>query len=265
MTASVFFITGCTNQLHKPTTRHVAPVTNGWTTSCASSIYHVQAGDSLYSVAFRYGLDAEKLAKINNLTLPYHIKAGQSIKLSPEACLVEAKKTNTEIKAGTKSETKSETKADIKTVTKKAKIIKSKPVKSEVVKSETITVKPGQWIWPTPGKITDNFDNTYGGNKGVNISGKLGQAIKASASGQVVYCGTGLRGYGLLIIIKHNAKYLSAYAHNNKALVKEGQKVKQGQIIAEMGRSDASDAMLHFEIRQSGTPVDPLKFLPPRK
>jgi lipoprotein NlpD len=118
------------------------------------------------------------------------------------------------------------------------------------------------WGWPTKGKIIAGF-NENGGPKGVQIAGTLGQAIVASAPGRVVYTGSGLRGYGNLVIIKHNNTYLSAYAHNRSVLVKQGDTVTKGQKIAEMGDSDASRVMLHFEIRRMGKPVDPIKFLPP--
>jgi lipoprotein NlpD len=115
------------------------------------------------------------------------------------------------------------------------------------------------WIWPTRGKILGVFSES---SKGIDISGNAGQAVTASANGKVVYSGAGLRGYGKLIIIKHNNTYLSAYAHNSKILVKEGQTVVKGQKIAEMGNTDASLVKLHFEIRKNGKPVDPLKHLP---
>ena len=118
------------------------------------------------------------------------------------------------------------------------------------------------WSWPTQGKVVANF-NENGGPKGVQISGELGQPVVASAAGRVVYTGAGLRGYGNLVIIKHNNTYLSAYAHNRQILVKQGDNVTRGQRIAEMGNSDASQVMLHFEIRREGKPVDPIKFLPP--
>ena len=117
-----------------------------------------------------------------------------------------------------------------------------------------------EWIWPTKGKVLEGFSE---GTKGIDISGTLGQAVNASATGKVVYSGGGLRGYGKLVIIKHNNTYLSAYAHNNKLLVKEGQTVSKGQKIAEMGSTDSSLVKLHFEIRKNGKPVDPLKHLPP--
>ena len=118
------------------------------------------------------------------------------------------------------------------------------------------------WIWPANGKTIGTFSE--GGNKGVDIAGKAGDAVIAAGDGKVVYSGTGLRGYGKLVIIKHNNTYLSAYAHNQNILVKEGQSVTKGQKIAEMGNTDADQVKLHFEIRRSGKPVDPLKYLPQR-
>ena len=118
------------------------------------------------------------------------------------------------------------------------------------------------WIWPASGKTVGTYGES--GNKGVDIAGKTGDPVLAAADGKVVYSGTGLRGYGKLVILKHNATYLSAYAHNQTILVKEGQSVTKGQKIAEMGNSDTDQVKLHFEVRRQGKPVDPLKYLPPR-
>jgi len=118
------------------------------------------------------------------------------------------------------------------------------------------------WAWPTSGKVIAGFSEASN-LKGIDISGKAGQPVLASAAGRVVYAGAGLRGYGKLIIIKHNNTYLSAYAHNREILVKEGQQVSKGQKIAEMGDSDADQVKLHFEIRRLGKPIDPAKYLPP--
>jgi len=118
------------------------------------------------------------------------------------------------------------------------------------------------WMWPATGKlVTGGSENPN--LKGIDIAGRAGQPVVASAAGKVVYAGTGIRGYGKLVIVKHSATWLSAYAHNRELLVKEGQQVAKGQPIAEMGNTDADQVMLHFEIRRHGTPVDPLKFLPP--
>ncbi len=118
------------------------------------------------------------------------------------------------------------------------------------------------WIWPSAGSLIGQFSES--GSKGVDISGKPGDPVVAAGDGKVVYSGTGLRGYGKLIIVKHNATFLSAYAHNQTLLVKEGQSVTRGQKIAEMGNTDSDQVKLHFEIRRQGKPVDPLKYLPPR-
>ena len=125
--------------------------------------------------------------------------------------------------------------------------------------SATLNSSNIDWIWPTDGKLLEGFSDK---SKGVRISGVVGQPVLASASGQVVYSGSGLRGYGKLLIIKHNNTYLSAYAHNSKILVQEGETVSKGQKIAEMGSSDTDSVKLHFEIRKNGKPVDPLQFLP---
>jgi lipoprotein NlpD len=119
-----------------------------------------------------------------------------------------------------------------------------------------------EWVWPTKGKVVGTFSETAN-LKGIDIAGAAGQPVLASASGTVVYAGTGLRGYGKLIIVKHNKTYLSAYAHNREILVKEGQEVTKGQKIAEMGNTDATEVKLHFEIRRLGKPMDPARYLPP--
>ena len=122
----------------------------------------------------------------------------------------------------------------------------------------------GTWRWPTDGKIIDNFSSAEGGNKGVDIAGSRGQSVVATADGRVVYAGNALRGYGNLIIIKHNDDYLSAYAHNDTMLVREQQEVKAGQKIATMGSTGTSSVRLHFEIRYKGKSVNPLRYLPQR-
>ena len=119
-----------------------------------------------------------------------------------------------------------------------------------------------EWVWPTAGKLIAGFSDTAS-LKGIDIAGKAGQPVVASAAGKVVYSGSGLRGYGKLIIVKHNTTYLSAYAHNREILVKEGQQVTKGQKISEMGDTDSDQVKLHFEIRRLGKPVDPVKYLPP--
>lgn len=131
---------------------------------------------------------------------------------------------------------------------------------SKAASSTEAAVEGVTWSWPAAGKVVGNFSQT----KGVDIAGKAGDPVQAAADGKVVYSGSGLRGYGQLVIIKHNGTFLSAYAHNQKILVKEGQSVKRGQKIAEMGNTDSDSVKLHFEVRRQGKPVEPLEFLPKR-
>lgn len=163
----------------------------------------------------------------------------------------------------------------VKPVEKPAEATKPEPAKAEAPKTETAkaetpTEKPAtpsvddesvDWSWPVSGKVLTGF-NDAASAKGIDIGGNQGQPVLAAASGKVVYSGSGLRGYGKLVIIKHNKTYLSAYAHNSQIMVKEGQEVIKGQKIAEMGSSDTDRVKLHFEIRKLGKPVDPAKFLP---
>ncbi len=121
---------------------------------------------------------------------------------------------------------------------------------------------PKKWLWPVKGELLQKFDAKAQGRKGIEIGGQLGAAIRATAAGRVVYSGNGLRGYGNLIIVKHSDRFLSAYAHNHSLLVKEGVKVKQGQTIAKMGRTESERINLYFEIRLNGKAVDPLRYLP---
>ena len=147
-----------------------------------------------------------------------------------------------------------------------SKISKSGPVAKTEAKPEPPAAAAGPddvaWMWPSSGKIVGQYSES--GNKGLDFSGRAGDAVLAAAEGKVVYAGSGLRGYGELVIVKHNATFLSAYAHNRKILVQEGQQVTRGQKIAEMGSTDSDGVKLHFEIRRQGKPVDPLQYLPRR-
>jgi lipoprotein NlpD len=143
----------------------------------------------------------------------------------------------------------------------KMKLFKNQPKKIEQSSTNT-SKKVSQWQWPVEGKIIEYFSNSKQGNKGIDLAGSRGTKIRASASGKVVYAGNALRGYGKLIIIKHNDDYLSAYAHNDQILVKEQQFINGGDYIAKMGDTDANKVMLHFEIRFRGKSVNPMRYLP---
>lgn len=245
----------------------------------SGSNYTVQRGDTLYSIAFRAGKDVRELAAINALASPYTIYPGQKLRLSgsvkQKAKTTKATKATKTTSRGTNvtsntnknnsTSAKSNSSANVaKAVAPKNQkgYVQTTPEKNKKTANATLNGNLVQWQWPVKGKIISGFSHQEQGNKGVDISGKEGSRVNAAASGQVVYAGNALRGYGNLIIIKHNDDYLSAYAHNRKLLVTEKQMVTAGQQIAELGSTDATDARLHFEIRYRGKSVNPLKYLP---
>ncbi|MGH8027798.1 MAG: peptidoglycan DD-metalloendopeptidase family protein [Pseudoxanthomonas sp.] len=206
----------------------------------------VQRGDTLFGVAFRNGIDYRDLAAWNNIPSPYTIYPGQSLKLYPP---------------GGGRTTASGDARPATTVVRPAPVVAKPPP----VKPAPSPASSGfNWRWPAEGVVIGRFTTGDATKQGVDIAGANGQAVRAASDGVVVYSGGGLVGYGELVIIKHSESWLSAYGHNRKRLVNEGQNVKAGQQIAEMGRSGASRDMLHFEIRYNGKPVDPLLYLPKR-
>jgi lipoprotein NlpD len=240
-------------------------------------VHVVQKGDTLYSIAFNYGFDYHELAELNKIQDPSMISIGQEIRLFPGRSKTAAPAASVEIKP-IENLVKDQPKlvkyaysatamAQIDKVQEQnsATIVATAgniPKPDSQVDSADDSEEPAlEWSMPTQGKLIGRFSEATN-RKGVDITGKLGQPILSSAPGKVVYSGSGLRGYGKLIIIKHNKTYLSAYAHNDKILVKEGQSVTRGQKIAEMGNTDASQVELHFEVRRYGKPVDPAKYLP---
>ena len=214
----------------KPRHIKLPPVTEGWSKhSSTINGYIVQKNETLYSIAWAFGMDYRHLAKINNLSPPYHLKYGQILKLNDRSRQV---------------------------ITKDQK----NKTANQIDQPLAIISNLSGWIWPTNGKINSTFGHNY--NRGIDIAGVIGQFIKASNSGTVVYNGTGIKSYGKLIIIKHNDDYLSAYAYNQTSLVQEGSQVAAGQQIATMGKNNSGIAVLHFEIRKAGKPINPLVYLP---
>ncbi len=221
--------------------------------------YHVVIkGDTLYSIAWNYGHDFRDVAVWNGIQAPYLIYPGQVIRLKPPP----ATKT-TAVQPGPIVSKQ----APPGPVIERAPTppASQKPVKAPRVSVNTASKPQGlsdriSWSWPVKGKIIKTGSLTS--KKGVDIAGRLGQDIKAAARGNVVYSGSGLLGYGRLIIIKHNERFLSAYAHNRELLVKEGDSVSKGQVIARMGANSKGQAQLHFEIRENGKSVNPLSLLP---
>ncbi|MBO1518111.1 LysM peptidoglycan-binding domain-containing protein [Oceanisphaera pacifica] len=235
--------------------------------------YRVRRGDTLSSIARRTHHSVADLAGLNGLRPPYRIYVGQALTLKGRR--VQQKNTITASAKPTAVASKVTRKANVSpsNKTENANVKKvTKPVAPATGKAYAKTQAPKKaasktsiaWHWPTPGPVISRFSLAETGNKGVDIRGSRGQAIKAAAAGKVVYAGSALRGYGNLIIIKHNDDYLSAYAHNEVLRVKEQQTVGAGQHIADMGSSDTTDVRLHFEIRYQGASVNPIKHLPKR-
>ena len=250
-----------------PAPRAAAPETR-------AGFYTVRKGDTLYSIALDHGLDYRELADWNNID-PTRIRVGQQLRLTPPPGTVmtaplKSAPTRVERRALGASAAADTVKVQPQAVRVPysdqtyAQMASIRPEPDQPVPPET-PLPAGElgWIWPVNGKVLKGF-NESANLKGIAIAGKLGQPVFASAAGRVIFSGTGIRGFGKLIVIKHNDTFLSVYGHNSQLLVKEGQTVTRGQKIAEMGDTDADEVKLHFEIRRYGKPVDPLKFLPDR-
>jgi len=219
----------------------------------------VNKGDTLYSIAWIYGFDYRDIAIWNNIKAPYVIYPGQQLKLQAPPPSRNKSLTPGPIvrkEAAIKQETKPIIKPEAGAVKKQPSINKTSTIKQ----TKPLPAGKVHWSWPVRGKLVKSKTPTA--KKGIDIAGKLGQKVNAAAIGDVVYSGSGLLGYGKLIIIKHNETFLSAYAHNSKLLVKEGDRVQKGQQIAQMGQTTDGRTLLHFEIRKNGKPIDPLGHLP---
>ena len=263
--------------------------------SYKGATYKVNKGDTMFLIAYLAGIDVKELAALNNMSEPYHLSVGQTLKIGN----CSTKTVTSTVAASTASNAMNNTPAVTYTPGANGTQIGSDgsiigPVKSgagvpsvtptptyntssntpsaPVATEENTTATNANviapiasnvaWQWPATGNIIQGFSNSDGGNKGIDIAGSRGQAVKAAAAGRVVYAGNALRGYGNLIIIKHNDDFLSAYAHNDKILVADQQEIKAGQEIAKMGSSGTNAVKLHFEIRYKGKSVDPTRYLP---
>lgn len=213
--------------------------------------YRVRRGDTLASIALEHGLDWREMAQWNQITDPNLIDVGQLLRIRDPKFRLPSKKSVPPAQAQAAQPT---------TPLSSAKPEDVAPGQAPVA-SQPSPIAAG-WRWPSNGRVVSQFSED--GRKGIAIAGAPGEAVFAAEGGKVVYAGNGLRGYGNLVIVKHDNDLLSAYAHNRSILVKEGQLVKRGQQIAELGMTDADKPMLHFEIRKAGKPVDPLGYLPNR-
>lgn len=242
--------------------------------ACGSQLHHVvEPGETLYSIGWTYGYDYRQIARWNNIRPPYRLKPGQRLKVVPptgEQTLVQDHSLNKN-KNKNKNHSGSSTKESILGTPKSTPVAKTasktsrkKPVSKDSKRSTTASQQEVKgWRWPTnKRRILSTFSSSDPARQGLGIAGERGNPIYAAANGQVVYAGSGLPRYGRLIIVKHNELFLSAYAHNHKLRVKEGEVVRAGQKIADMGSSGADRAKLYFEIRRNGKPVDPLRYLP---
>ncbi|QYG10296.1 peptidoglycan DD-metalloendopeptidase family protein [Janthinobacterium sp. PAMC25594] len=253
--------------------------------------YTVKRGDTLLRIALEHGQNYRDLVAWNDLSNPNDIKVDQVLRVLPPngdtggaqtSAIVMPPVTETKPaapvvpkKTGPRGEKRAYSDAALAELRAEGGSADAKPAPAPAA---TVAAAPAaaaaapaasapgdekiSWMWPSEGKVIGTFDE--GKNKGVDIAGKAGQQVVAAGAGKVMYAGSGIRGYGNLVIVKHSNSLLSAYAHNRSILVKEGQNVNKGQAIAEMGDSDADRVKLHFEIRQQGKPVDPSKFLPNR-
>jgi lipoprotein NlpD len=255
--------------------------------------YTVRSGDTLYSIAWRYEIDPTEMARWNNLSPPYvirpgdrlHTKASDANKASAvsppsrqkSTSIVKVDKGDTLYSIAKENDMPAWKLASINGLKKPYVIYPDQELRLKAVPASTVSTRTKSktkkwsvagsnravdWQWPVKGKLVGKFNKRKNDAKGINIAGREGATIKAAAPGKVVYSGNGLISYGNLVIIKHSRSYLSAYAHNRKLVVKEGQMVKVGQKIAELGKTGADKPQLHFEIRKNGKPVNPLLYLP---
>lgn len=219
--------------------------------------YTVKPGETLFRVGLETGQNWKDIAKWNNIDNTNLIESGQVLRVSPPPAMNKPEPRSAEGK-----DPKEIKPASISEPTPVVATTSATPVVAPTILAPIKDDESLPWLWPSEGAVLTTFDE--GKSKGITLGGKAGDPVLASADGRVVYAGSGLRGYGNLVILKHNSTYLTAYAHNQTLTVKEDQTVKRGQKIAEIGSSDADRVQLHFEIRKQGKPVDPLKLLPAR-
>ena len=254
---SLLLLAGCTSLSR-------APVDDGSKSATASpypplpkdctQTWTVKRGDTLIGIALNTGADYRDIAAMNQLADINKIQLDRTLCVRRSA--QKSKKPAAEPQTSAKADQPNKD-------TGKAAAVKPVEEMPSTSAATNAAMADGiKFAWPATGKVVAGFNESS--NKGINIAGKMGEPVDAAADGKVVYAGSGLRGYGNLVIVKHDGNYLTAYAHNSKILVKEGDAVKRGQRIADMGDSDADSVMLHFEVRRQGKPVDPMKFMAQR-
>jgi len=265
------------SRVAEPQTQPQPASTGGSAVAQKPGYYSVRRGDTLYSIAWQNGLNFRQLAEMNAIRPPYTIYVGQSLSLVPADDVPPKPSQDPVHEAAAPPPPR-----PVPAAVAKSGAIPSFGQKAQTGPTGTNTPPPvpeptraaeaaaepvlpsvvSRWVWPVKGPLLRGYTPNANGKKGIDIGGKAGQPIVSAADGKVVYAGSGLVGYGRLIIIKHNDSLLSAYGHNSRLLVAEGDYVKAGQVIAEMGSSGTSSTRLYFEIRQDGKPVNPLRYLP---
>ncbi|MFK5914557.1 MAG: peptidoglycan DD-metalloendopeptidase family protein [Woeseiaceae bacterium] len=242
----IVFNTGCLRFVEHKKVDYSKPKT----TRHLASHHIVKAGETLYSIAFQYGRDHRDIARWNKIGKSYTIFPKQRIRVIP-------------IKTDKSTHKKTSKKTTYRKITSTKSQKQSQNKKhADRRKYQKYSNRPLVWKWPTKGRVSSTFSYRDPGRRGIDIVGRKGQPIRAAAAGYVVYTGSGLRGYGNLVIIKHNETFFSAYAHTDNVVVKEKEKVKLGQQIADMSNTSSDKIKLHFEVRRNGKPVNPLKYLP---
>ncbi|MCP5346397.1 MAG: peptidoglycan DD-metalloendopeptidase family protein [Gammaproteobacteria bacterium] len=220
------------------------------------AVHRVGPGESLYSIAFQYDMDVRSLAIANNLSPPYTIYTGQELSLDPDR---PAPSQSGESTAAIGRAVTNNGVAQAQAASPAARGVIRQPIS----RSSSLPAEP-DWQWPLQGQILTSFQADTSARKGIDIGTANGAAVKAAAAGEVVYAGNGIQGSGNLVILRHTERLLSAYAHNRSMLVTEGQRIRAGEQIGEAGVNGEGVALLHFEIRLDGKPVDPLTYLPPQ-
>ncbi len=248
--------------------------TSGRVVSPVPAFHEVQRGDTLYSIAFRYGVDWREVADWNEISAPYTIRPGRELRMTEpprrsRPAPAEPERPSEPAPAReSRPEPASDTASEAESVPDESRSPDPDPAAETRAPAPSASdslrsVAGVEWQWPTTGQVLHPFDASAT-RRGLGIGGSTGQAVYAAAAGEVVYSGTALIGYGELIIIKHSDTLLSAYGHNRARMVEEGDRVGRGEQIAEMGMNERDEELLHFEIRRDGQPVDPLSYLPRR-
>jgi len=262
----VGFLTGCATPTGPAPVSSISAASKKYDRPIISGAHYiVKRGDTLFSIAFAAGMSHKSLAINNKIPKPYTIYPGMKLTLSKNKPPIKVVKKTPVSKKWHKKLDSQKKPTYSKPVTKpKRSTKKPRSTTKRVSLSSGKAQKISKWIWPAKGRVVSVYSASSQGNKGIDIAGLNGSNIVASAAGKVVYAGSALKGYGNLIIIKHNDDFLSAYAHNKTLFVKEKQQIRQGQLIAKMGKTESKTVQLHFEIRFRGKSVNPVNYLPKR-